>query len=256
MPNWWRSKLGLNTKIIAHRGASEDAPENTLASVASAFDQNADGVEVDVRLTKDNQIVCHHDKSCLRTSGNSMNIKDSNYEELNKLDVGSWFGDKWREESIPLLREVIDLIPNEKEIYIEVKTGTEIIEHLLNEIYQYKEKINKMSIISFYPEVIKEIKSMAPELTGNLLVNFESPKLIEENEIVSVMNEINADGVGAQNHECLDFNFCNKINKEKKKVHVWTVNSKEEAKKYYELGLNSITSNCPGNIKEYLSNSI
>tara|TARA_B100000959_G_scaffold47640_1_gene48738 strand:- start:926 stop:1483 length:558 start_codon:yes stop_codon:yes gene_type:complete len=185
-----------------------------------------------------------------------MNIKDSNYEELNKLDVGSWFGDKWREESIPLLREVIDLIPNEKEIYIEVKTGTEIIEHLLNEIYQYKEKINKMSIISFYPEVIKEIKSMAPELTGNLLVNFESPKLIEENEIVSVMNEINADGVGAQNHECLDLNFCNKINKEKKKVHVWTVNSKEEAKKYYELGLNSITSNCPGNIKEYLSNSI
>jgi glycerophosphoryl diester phosphodiesterase len=185
-----------------------------------------------------------------------MTIKDSDYEELSKLDIGSWFGDEWKEETIPLLREVLDLIPNKKEIYIEVKTGTEIIEHILKEIYQHKEKMDKVSIISFYPEVIKEIKSLAPELTANLLVNFEGPKLIEENEIVSVMKKINADGIGAQNHKALDVHFFNKIKGENKKVHVWTVNSKEEAKRYHELGLNSITTNCPGIIKEYLSNSI
>ena len=185
-----------------------------------------------------------------------MTIKDSNYGELSKLDIGSWFGDEWKEETIPLLREVLDLIPNKKEIYIEVKTGTEIIEHLLKEIYKYKEKINEVSIISFYPEVIKEIKLKAPELTANLLVNFEGPKLIEENEIVSIMKKINADGIGAQNHKTLDIHFFNQINRENRKVHVWTVNSKEEAKKYYELGLNSITTNCPGEIKEYLSNLI
>ena len=185
-----------------------------------------------------------------------MTIKDSEYEELSKLDIGSWFGKEWKEETIPLLSEVLDLIPKRKEIYIEVKTGTEITDQLIKDIYQHKEKIKEISIISFYPEVIKEIKSIAPELTANLLVNFEGPKLIEENDIVRMMKEINADGIGAQNHKSLDVHFFNKINRENKKVHVWTVNSKEEAKRYYELGLDSVTTNCPGKIREYLSNSI
>ena len=192
----------------------------------------------------------------MRTSGNPITIKDSEYEELSKLDIGSWFGEEWKEETIPLLSEVLDLIPKKKEIYVEVKTGTEITDQLIKDIYQHKEKIQEISIISFYPEVIKEIKSIAPELTANLLVNFEGPKLIEENDIVRIMQEINADGVGAQNHKSLDIHFFNKINRENKKVHVWTVNSKEEAKRYYELGLDSVTTNCPGKIREYLSNSI
>ena len=192
----------------------------------------------------------------MRTSGNPITIKDSKYEELSKLDIGSWFGEEWKEETIPLLSEVLDLIPKKKEIYIEVKTGTEITDQLIKDIYQHKEKIKEISIISFYPEVIKEIKSIAPELTANLLVNFEGPKLIEENDIVRMMKEINADGIGAQNHKSLDIHFFNKINRENKKVHVWTVNSKEEAKRYYELGLDSVTTICPGKIREYLSNSI
>ena len=192
----------------------------------------------------------------MRTSGNPITIKDSEYEELSKLDIGSWFGEEWKEETIPLLSEVLDLIPKKKEIYIEIKTGTEITDQLIKDIYQHKEKIKEISIISFYPEVIKEIKSIAPELTANLLVNFEGHKLIEENDIVRMMKEINADGIGAQNHKSLDIHFFNKINRENKKVHVWTVNSKEEAKRYYELGLDSVTTNCPGKIREYLSNSI
>ena len=192
----------------------------------------------------------------MRTSGNPITIKDSEYEELSKLDIGSWFGEEWKEETIPLLSEMLDLIPKKKEIYIEVKTGTEITDQLIKDIYQRKEKIKEISIISFYPEVIKEIKSIAPELTANLLVNFEGHKLIEENDIVRMMKEINADGIGAQNHKSLDIHFFNKINRENKKVHVWTVNSKEEAKRYYELGLDSVTTNCPGKIREYLSNYI
>ena len=71
-----------------------------------------------------------------------------------------------------------------------------------------------------------------------------------------MMQKINADGIGAQNHKDLDVHFFNKITRVNKKVHVWTVNSEEEAKRYYELGLDSITTNCPGKIREYLSNSI
>jgi len=70
------------------------------------------------------------------------------------------------------------------------------------------------------------------------------------------MKKINADGIGAQNHKALNVHFFNKIKKENRKVHVWTVNSTEEAKRYYELGLYSVTTNCPGKIREYLTNSI
>tara|TARA_B100001029_G_scaffold46895_1_gene37131 strand:- start:3161 stop:3688 length:528 start_codon:yes stop_codon:yes gene_type:complete len=175
---------------------------------------------------------------------------------LRKLDVGSWYGKEWTDETIPLLGQVLDLVPDKKLIFIEVKTGTEIVEHLLQQIYQYKEKINEISIISFYPEVIKDIKSKANELTANLLINFEGQKLVQEQDIISVMKKINADGIGAQNHKSLNLEFYKKIKKENKKVHVWTVNSKEEAKNYCQIGLSSITTNCPGNIKEFLSNSI
>jgi len=185
-----------------------------------------------------------------------MLIKDSNYQEIKKLDVGSWFGKKWKQEKIPLLEDVLNFIPNDKELFIEVKTGPEITEYLLKEIYQYKEKIEKISIISFYPKVLEEIKYMEPKLTTNLLINFEGPKIIEEEEIISVVHEINADGVGAQNHKFLNLNFYKKINNENKKVHVWTVNSKNEAEKYQGLGLSSITTNCPGRIKEHLSSAI
>ena len=184
-----------------------------------------------------------------------MLIKDCNYQEIKKLDVGSWFGKKWKQERIPLLMDILNFIPKDKELFIEVKTGPEIIEHLLKEIYQYKEKINKISIISFYPKVIKEIKRKEPKLTANLLINFEGPRIIEEEEIISVVHDINADGVGAQNHKFLNLNFYKKISDEKKKVHVWTVNSVNEAEKYHELGLSSITTNCPGRIKDHLSNS-
>ena len=85
----------------------------------------------------------------MRTSGNPITIKDSEYEELSKLDIGSWFGEEWKEETIPLLSEVLDLIPKRKEIYIEVKTGTEITDQLIKDIYQHKEKIKEISIISF-----------------------------------------------------------------------------------------------------------
>ena len=93
-------------------------------------------------------------------------------------------------------------------------------------------------------------------MTANLLMNFEGPRIIEEEEIISVVHDINADGVGAQNHKFLNLNFYKKISDEKKKVHVWTVNSGKEAEKYHELGLSSITTNCPGRIKKHLSNSI
>ena len=100
-------------KVIGHRGASENAPENTLSSISEAWSQSADGVEVDVRLTKDLKLVCIHDKNTLRTSGKDALVKNTTLEDLRKMDFGAWRGKEWINEPIPVLEEVIELIPKD-----------------------------------------------------------------------------------------------------------------------------------------------
>ena len=90
-------------EVIGHRGASSEAPENTLAANRLAFQQSADGIEVDVRLTKAQKLVCMHDKNKLRTAGQELVIKENTLKKLKSLDVGLWKGMKWKGETIPTL---------------------------------------------------------------------------------------------------------------------------------------------------------
>ena len=113
--------------IIAHRGASEDAPENTLEAFRLAWLQNADAIEGDFRLTKDGQIVCIHDEDTSRTCGEKMIVAESTYVELSQLDASAHFKGDLAPQSIPLLSEVFKAIPNNKGIYIEIKCGPEIV---------------------------------------------------------------------------------------------------------------------------------
>ena len=114
-------------EVIGHRGASTEAPENPLAANDLAFQQKADGIEVDVRLTKDNRLVCMHDKSAFRTAGKKNLIKESTLNQLKSLDVGKWKGEKWSGEAIPSLHEVLSEMPLDKKIFIDVKEGIETI---------------------------------------------------------------------------------------------------------------------------------
>ena len=239
-------------KVIGHRGASEDAPENTLSSVKESFKQGSDGVEIDIRLTKDNHVVCIHDKNSLRTSGEFIIISETKFNALKKLDVGSWKSKKWKNERIPLLEEVLKVIPDKKEIFIEVKTGTEIIEPLINVLNRSNINLSDVSIISFNREVIKKIKSRMSEITGNLLIAFD-PEVNLEQGLGDLLKSINADGVGAQNHQNLNSSLVKEVHNLRKKIHVWTVNDQEEANKFELMGINSITTNRPKLIKKSLN---
>jgi glycerophosphoryl diester phosphodiesterase len=239
-------------KVIGHRGASEDAPENTLSSVKESFKQGSDGVEIDIRLTKDNHVVCIHDKNSLRTSGEFLIISETKFNVLKKLDVGSWKSKKWKNERIPLLEEVLKVIPDKKEIFIEVKTGTEIIEPLINALNRSNINLSDVSIISFNREVIKKIKSRMSEITGNLLIAFD-PEVNLEQGLGDLLKSINADGVGAQNHQNLNSSLVKEVHNLRKKIHVWTVNDQEEANKFELMGINSITTNRPKLIKKSLN---
>ena len=239
-------------EVIGHRGASSEAPENTLAANRLAFQQNADGIEVDVRLTKDQKLVCMHDKTALRTASKELLIKESTVTELKSLDVGLWKDVKWKGETIPTLEEVLEEIPRNKNIFVEIKTGTESIDPLMEEIQKSKIDNNCITVISFNQEVVKEVKQSMESLNVNLLIAFSGPKEIQSEEVLRKIIEFKLDGVGAENHPGLSRAFVTPIIEANKKVHVWTVDDIEQAKNYQQLGLSSITTNVPQLIRSAL----
>tara|TARA_Y100000590_G_scaffold121738_2_gene139409 strand:+ start:19023 stop:19748 length:726 start_codon:yes stop_codon:yes gene_type:complete len=239
-------------EIIGHRGASSEAPENTLASNHLAFQQGADGVEVDVRLTKDNKLVCIHDKTTLRTANKELVISESTLKQLKSLDVGNWKGNKWRGESIPSLEEILETIPKNKKIFIEVKVGIESIAPLIEEIQKSKMEKEKITIISFHEKVVEEVKRSIEAVTANLLIAFSGQKGVKNTEVLKKLIDYELDGVGIENHFNFTQDFIGPILKANKKVHVWTVDSIKESRIYKEMGVSSITTNLPEKIKSSL----
>lgn len=215
------------------------------------FQQLADGVEVDIRLTLDNKIVCHHDKSALRTTGIDRKIEDMSLEEIQSLDCGSWFGENWSDERIPELKDVLKSVPKDKEIYIEVKTKEEIVPFLLRDIDEQKLSIDQITVITFFPEVIREIKRRDANIKCNLLIAFDY-KDIAVDEIIDLAVKIDANGLGAQNHKRLNGQFIQSLKNTGKSVHVWTVNSRKEAEEYLKNGIDSITTNKPLYLRNHL----
>lgn len=215
------------------------------------FQQLADGVEVDIRLTLDNKIVCHHDKSALRTTGIDRKIEDMSLEEIQSLDCGSWFGENWSDERIPELKDVLKSVPKDKEIYIEVKTKEEIVPFLLRNIDEQELSIDQITVITFFPEVIREIKRRDANIKCNLLIAFDY-KGIAVDEIIDLAVKIDANGLGAQNHKRLNGQFIQSLKNTGKSVHVWTVNSRKEAEEYLKNGIDSITTNKPLYLRNHL----
>src|SRR6266536_3117553 len=125
-----RPKLGemvAEIEIIAHRGASRDAPENTLAAVNLAWRQGADAAEVDVQFSRDGKLVVIHDPNTRRTAKRNKKVSDQTLAELRLLDVGRWKGDQWRGERIPTLEEVLETVPNGKRRVVELKAAPNAI---------------------------------------------------------------------------------------------------------------------------------
>ena len=153
--------------FIAHRGESFIAPENTLAAIKLAWIHNADGVEIDVRLSKDNKIVVIHDANTRRTSGVSGKVKSLTLESLKKLDFGSWRGMKWVNERIPSLDEVLETIPRGKCVMIEIKSSTAILPLLKKLLNKTSLKNSQIKLAGFGLKKMSLIKKSLPQFHGS-----------------------------------------------------------------------------------------
>ncbi len=243
--------------VIAHRGASHDAPENTLAAFNLAWEQGADGIEGDFHLTGDGEIVCVHDATTERTAGRSMIVADATLAELRRLDVGSWKGVQWRGARIPAIDEVFATIPEEKRVFVEIKCGPEILPALKKALAKSGLQPVQTVIISFDTSVIAETKRMIPELKALWLTEFKIDKNSGEvrpsaREILATLEEIGADGVSCRAHTIVDQQFVQTLRTAHREVHMWGVDNVATAKRLLPLGVDSFTTNRAGWLKRKL----
>lgn len=237
--------------IIAHRGASFDAPENTLASINLAWEQNADAVEVDVHLSKDNEVVVIHDYDTGRTTGIFEPVKNQTLSELKLLDAGSWKDHKWRMEKIPSLREVLRIVPENKRIFIEIKNDPDClvpVKNLLSEISLHHSQI---VIMDFNFETVVKARGMFPDIEVLWLHEFigeTNDEIISKrlDEVISIAAKHKFHGVNIENVSAVNKSFIDKTKAMGLKCYCWTVDDPFRAKELVENGIDGLTTNRPG----------
>lgn len=149
-------------EIIAHRGASHDAPENTLTAARLAWDQGADAIEFDVRLTKDSQVVAFHDADSKRITGSARLVRGLTLAELRTLDAGRWKGVRFAGERIPTLAEMLAEAPPHKRVFIEIKDGPETVAAMAPVVRAAGLDTRRFVCISFDGETLKSCDKEIP----------------------------------------------------------------------------------------------
>jgi glycerophosphoryl diester phosphodiesterase len=240
--------------IVGHRGASYDAPENTVTAIKLAWEQKADGSEFDVYLTKDGKIVVIHDKDTKRTAGGiNRPVAESTFDELRALDVGRWKGETFAGEKIPTLAGMLATVPPGKRVFIEVKCGPEIVPELDRVLKAAKLKPEQTPVISFNPAVIAAVKKARPDVPAYWLVSLTAKKPPAAAQLVARAKEIHADGLDVSPAAVLDETFTRTVKDAGLKVYVWTVNDPAVAKRMVGLGVDGITTDRPGWLREQLA---
>jgi glycerophosphoryl diester phosphodiesterase len=156
--------------IIGHRGAMGEAPENTLASFQMALLQEAQGIELDVHLTKNGDIAVCHDATIDRTTDGSGFICEMTTSEMKSFDAGSWFSNSFQGQQIPLLGEVFDLVPDSIMINVEIKASYDgNMEARLLDFLRERERLGNVVISSFDHKCIRRLKQLEPHVKAGLL---------------------------------------------------------------------------------------
>lgn len=243
-----------STKIIAHRGESRDAPENTLSAINLAWQRGADGVEIDVHLTRDNQIAVIHNSRTKIISGKSFPIKSRTLEKLKGVNVGRKVGKKWNYERIPTLDEVLITVPTDKYFFIEIKCGAEIIPHLKQVLSHTRLLTNQIKIIGFGLEKMAEIKKHFAEYEVFLNRRISLAKVISSktywDNLISKLKQSSLDGVNLSYTKSLNMKMVEKFHLNSLKVFIWTVNNPRKALRLISLGVDGFMSDRAGWIQE------
>ena len=232
--------------IIAHRGESYDAPENTLAAINLAWKRKVQAVEIDVQLTNDNEIVVIHDKDTLRIAGKKKIIRKSSLKELKLLNAGFHKDEKWQGEHIPCLREVLATVPPNCKLIIEIKSDESILPQLANELAQTNLSTTQLELIAFNETTLAKAKQLMPEYRMLWLIGLDY-KLswwlawINKRRIISKVKKLKLDGVNVWAGKLLTSSFISKFKGAGLYLYAWTVNDPEKARSLINEGIDGLS---------------
>ncbi len=208
-------RLDDDVMIMAHRGSSLAAPENTLAAVRQAIQDRADWVEIDVQETADGEVVLFHDSDFMKLAGRDLKIWDATLDDLKEIDIGSWFAPEFKDERVPTLAEVLDECKGKIGVNIELKYygHDEQLEQRVADIVQSRGMTSDVMAMSLKVEGVLKMKEIRPDWQVGLLMSVYAGR----------MEQIAADFL-AVNANFADQRLIRTAHKNGKQVYVWTVN--------------------------------
>lgn len=232
---------GKNVKIIAHRGSSKRAPENTVSSILLAAEDKADYAELDVQETRDGVVVLMHDKNLKRVARLDRNVSEIDYKSIEQLNVQSIDSEKFKGEKIPTLDQVMKVSKGKIKLDIEIKNykdDTELVKKVVQSI-ENNNFVDECLVCSFNYNALVRVKKLNPKIrTGYITVLDKEDKLdLECADYYSIY------------YPKVNKNIVEKLHDNNKKVHVWTVNNVNDCKKLIEMGVDDIITDYPDEFK-------
>ncbi len=245
--------------IVAHRGSSALAPENTRAAFRRAVEGGAEGIEFDVRLAKDD-VVVFHDATLIRVGQRSGTIAQMRSAELGRIDVGSWFNERFprlaqpefASETVPTLRETLELLADFRGvIYIELKSRESDVRTLSRavcDIIRDSPLFPQLIVKSFQLDVIPEVKKHCPDVRTAALF---APKIMtilrKQKRLVAVAGDLGADMLSVH-FSLATRKLVQRAEKRGLPVTIWTADSPRWIKRATDLGLFAVITNDPATL--------
>ncbi len=242
-------RRGNRALVLGHRGASADAPENTLAAFRLAMDQGADGVELDVWRCASGEVVVIHDEDTRRTAGEVLAVPDTPWPALRALEVGAWKGDRFRGERIPLLAEVLEALPGAL-INVELKgRGRDRrLAEAAARVIRRAGAADRVIASSFHVGLLAAFRRSAPEVTRGFL--------FEESRMWRLRATLSARWLRAQalhpEARLVTPLQASRWQREGLAIVAWTVDDAAEVRRLEALGTSALISNVPGAVVRLL----
>lgn len=239
--------------VVAHRGSSGSAPENTLAAFAAAIAEGADMIELDVRMTRDFFLVVLHDQDIKRTTNGEGKVWEYSLQELRAFDAGLWYGPKFKGERIPTLRQVMELLPANVGLNIEVKTDGEPRQRLALEeaciLAVMEKKLEQRTLVSSFDHAyLKRFHHLFPAIrTGALYLPVRdtpnAPSRLAQtlgtNTFICAKNQVTRKMVEDAHAHGIP-------------VACYAVNTREELDRMLALHVDTVITDYPARIREML----
>ena len=235
---------------FAHRGGSYEAPPNTLAAFMLAVDLGADGIEFDVHLSKDGQIVVIHDFSLEATTDGHGLVRDKTLAELKELDAGSRFDPAFASERIPTLQEVIDAVGRRLLFNIELKAkglGGDLAAAVVR-IVEENHLVDRVVASSFNPLTVRQVKRLNPQILTGMLYADDMPFFLRRPWLRGL---VRPDALHPH-YKMVDGDYMHWAKRQGYRVNVWTADDPGEMWQLIKLRVDTIITNRPDLLREVL----